>query len=137
MQVLHSKEFVPNCTLQCLIQIWYESVSNRKIVSAESTPLLEQNEDAEGVRSSLSASFHLQSKTKMQSGNRLIEESGNCSVRKAIILGRVGTVHLRVGSTWSPKLYITQPFYRWLSTSGAPCYSAYMANKRSMREDST
>lgn len=38
MQVLHSKEFVPNHTLQRLIQIWSDSVRHQRVDSANSPP---------------------------------------------------------------------------------------------------
>ncbi|KAG6721664.1 hypothetical protein I3843_03G123500 [Carya illinoinensis] len=66
MQVLHSKEFVPNRTLQRLIQIWSDSVSNSKTDSTESTPSLEQVQDL--IK-------ELQSKTKDSNSNKHISES--------------------------------------------------------------
>lgn len=38
MQVLHTKEFVPNHTLQRLIQIWFDSVRHHRVDSANSPP---------------------------------------------------------------------------------------------------
>lgn len=45
MQVLQNKEFVPNRTLQRLIQIWADSVHNRRADSVESPPSLDQLRD--------------------------------------------------------------------------------------------
>lgn len=43
MQVLHSKDFVPNHTLQRLIQIWSDSVRHRRVDPANSPPPAEHS----------------------------------------------------------------------------------------------
>lgn len=70
MQVLHTKDFVPNRTLQRLIQIWSDSVQHRVDSAAESSPpkpLLSQDQVLDLIRrldpeSSESSSFDSLSK---------------------------------------------------------------------------